>query len=122
MMSENIPEDVVAVATAVAGGILGANADTSPIDTLAPMPGGASGAQLFTMIVSGATYVVRKPGTFGGPIEREKLDRPLECLRIASQLGVAPELIHADQSTGITIVRKIEGTSITRGTPRDTDP
>ena len=115
MMSAKIPEDVVAVATAVAGGVLGAK-------TLAPMPGGASGAQLFTMDVNGATYVVRKPGTFGGPIEREKLDRALECLRIASQLGVAPELIHADQSTGITIVRKIEGTPITRGTPRDTDP
>jgi aminoglycoside phosphotransferase (APT) family kinase protein len=114
MMSEKIPDDVVAVATAVAG--------ASPLDTLAPMPGGASGAQLFTMIVDGATYVVRKPGTFGGPIEREKLDRQLECLRIASQLGVAPELIHADAATGITIVRKIEGTSITRGTARDTDP
>ncbi|HEX7700682.1 MAG TPA: phosphotransferase [Kofleriaceae bacterium] len=121
-MSEKIPDDVVAVATAVAGGILGANADTSPIDTLAPMPGGASGALLFTMDVNGATYVVRKPGTFGGPIEREKLDRALDCMRIASELGVAPELIHSDQSTGITIVRKIEGTSITRGTPRDTDP
>ena len=114
MTSEKIPEDVVAVATAVAG--------ASPIDSLAPMPGGASGALLFTMTVNAATYVVRKPGTFGGPLDREKLDRALECLRIASQLGVAPELIHADPTTGITVVRKIEGTPITRGTPRDTDP
>jgi aminoglycoside phosphotransferase (APT) family kinase protein len=116
MMSEKIPHDVVAVATAVAG------ADASPIDTLAPMAGGASGALLFTMVMNGVTYVVRKPGTFGGPLDREKLDRALDCMRIASDLGVAPELIHADQATGITVVRKIEGTPVTRGTPRDTDP
>ncbi|MEO9157448.1 MAG: phosphotransferase [Kofleriaceae bacterium] len=86
------------------------------------MPGGASGALLFTMIMNGATYVLRKPGTFGGPLDREKLAIQLECLRIASLLGVAPELVHIDPASGITVVRKIEGTPITRGTPRETDP
>jgi len=108
MTRENIPDDVAtAVATA-----LGSRA------RIAPMVGGLSGALLFTVEADG-TYVARKPGAFGGvPKHAQNLD----CMRIAAELGVAPRLVFADPATGISIMEKITGTPITRGTPRETDP
>jgi aminoglycoside phosphotransferase (APT) family kinase protein len=88
------------------------------------MTGGLSGALLFTVEIdnNGASYVARKPGAFGGPIDAKKLAYDLERMRIAAELGVGPRFIAGDPATGVSIMEKIAGTPITRGTPRDTDP
>jgi hypothetical protein len=83
---------------------------------LEPMTGGKSGAQLFWFAVDGAAYVVRKTTS---PTDA---DRELTCMTIASELGVAPHVVRTVRETGVVIMAKVDGTPITRATPRDGDP
>ena len=88
---------------------------------LEPMTGGKSGAVLYTFRIDGTDYVIRKSGTVN-PHDPDRPSRELACIRIAADLGVAPRLVFGDAATGITIMAKITGTPIGRGTSRDDDP
>jgi aminoglycoside phosphotransferase (APT) family kinase protein len=81
------------------------------------MPGGGSGALLFTARANNHTYVVRKPGDLGGPTARH-----LEWMKNGAELGISPKLVFADPMTGLAIMERIDGAPLTRGTPRDGDP
>jgi aminoglycoside phosphotransferase (APT) family kinase protein len=95
--------------------------DRAAAARLEPMAAGKSGAQLFSFAIDGVDYVARKTGS-SDPSDPTKLERELACIRIAAQLGVAPRLVHGDPARGITIMEKVAGTPIGRGTPRDGDP
>jgi aminoglycoside phosphotransferase len=87
---------------------------------LEPMAGGSSGAELFSFAVDGKRHVVRKTATTS-PDDPGKFDRELACVAIASQLGIAPTLVHGDAATGVTILAWIDGSPVGRDSPRDGD-
>jgi aminoglycoside phosphotransferase (APT) family kinase protein len=87
---------------------------------LEPMTGGNSGARLFAFAVDGRRYVARKTATTD-LADPGKFKRELACIAIASDLGVAPALIHGDAATGVTILARIDGSPVSRDSPRDGD-
>ena len=86
---------------------------------LEPLAGGASGAELFAFAAGGRDYVLRKTGRVLAR-DPNRVARATACMRIAADLGVAPELVYADDA--IAIMRRIHGEPITRATPREGDP
>lgn len=83
-----------------------------PILDLAVLKGGLSGSSLFSFTVAGSAYVLRKGDVRRAPQE-------LACLQIASERGVAPRLRHADARTAISIMDRVPGGPLGRGSPLD---
>jgi aminoglycoside phosphotransferase (APT) family kinase protein len=92
------------------GQALGVAFGDAAVTDLAPLGGGLSAAVLLTFSVEGAGYVVRRGDVTRAP-------RELECLRIASDLGVAPRLRYADPASGVCIMQRIDGVHLGRGGP-----
>jgi aminoglycoside phosphotransferase (APT) family kinase protein len=78
-----------------------------PVEDLAVMTGGRSGATLLSLTVGGKGYVLRRrdPARPGNEL---RTAREIECMRIASERGVAPRLRHVDAASGVTIMERVE--------------
>jgi hypothetical protein len=73
----------------------------TPVQALAPVTGGASGALTYRLEIAGRPYLLRIETArdfFRNPA------RGFECMRIASDAGVAPTLRHADEVSGVAIM------------------
>jgi hypothetical protein len=96
-MATALPDDMATVAGDVFAG------DT--LEGVEALTGGRSGAKAFSVTVAGKRYVVRRTSMGGG-------DEAARCLRIASDLGVAPRLVHSDVRSGVTILERVEGVPV----------
>ena len=103
--AEHAPDDV-------ARALRDAFGDARVVD-IAPLRGGRSGALLLTFVVAGDAWVLRRPDPTR-PMHRERADRQIACMRIASERGLSPPLRHVDVASGITIEAKVEGTPLRR--------
>jgi hypothetical protein len=72
------------------------------VEGLAALGGGLSGATRLSFTVDGAGFVLRQGDPARAPHE-------VACLRIASEVGVAPRLHYADARTGVSITERVEG-------------
>ncbi|MGD0525598.1 MAG: phosphotransferase [Polyangiaceae bacterium] len=79
----------------------------APIADLAVMTGGRSGATLLSLRVEGRGYVLRRsdPSRPGHAI---RSTRELGCVRIASDRGVAPRLVHLDEAHGVIVMERVD--------------
>lgn len=78
---------------------------SAPIEAIAPMRAGLSGAFVGRLTVRGRCYLLRVEA------HRDALRDPARqyaCMRIAAEAGVAPPLLHADPEAGVAIMRLIE--------------
>ncbi len=66
--------------------------------------GGASGALTYRIEVNGAPYLMRLE-TRRGPLRNP---HQYNCMKIAADAGIAPPLLHVNDSAGIAIVKFIE--------------
>jgi aminoglycoside phosphotransferase (APT) family kinase protein len=73
------------------------------IDDLKPLGGGLSRSMLLAFTVDGEPYVLRRCA------DVERAPRAIACMRIASELGVAPPLRYADERTGVAIMARVVG-------------
>ncbi len=89
----------------------------APIEEVAALGGGASGATVLSLTVAGVGYVLKRPDPTRLAHE-ERAARETACLTIASARGVAPKLRHVDPATGISILERIDGAQFGRGAPR----
>jgi len=73
---------------------------SSPVTSIQPVPGGASGALTCRVEVGGRFYLLRME------TRRSPLRNPHQyaCMRIAAEAGVAPPLRYADDSAGVAIL------------------
>jgi aminoglycoside phosphotransferase (APT) family kinase protein len=79
----------------------------APIERMALLKGGRSGAMILSLTVAGKGYVVRR-GDPTRTAHSPHVAREIACLRIASARGVAPPLHHADADTGVVIMDWID--------------
>jgi thiamine kinase-like enzyme len=75
-----------------------------PIDTIAPVPGGVTMASLFRFEAGNRPYLVRVEGQ-PGPLRNP---HQYVSLRIAAEAGIAPRVLHLDESRGVAIMEYIE--------------
>jgi aminoglycoside phosphotransferase (APT) family kinase protein len=73
---------------------------SSAVDALQPITGGASGALTYRVEAAGKSYLLRAEA------RRTRLRNPhqYECMRIASDAGIAPALRYVDAGAGIAIM------------------
>jgi len=73
---------------------------SSAVDALQPITGGASGALTYRVEAGGRAYVLRVE------TRRSPLRNPhqYDCMRIASEAGIAPALRYADADAGVAIM------------------
>ena len=73
---------------------------STPVTVVGPVTGGASRALAFRLQASERDYVLRLEGP------RTPLRNPHQytCMRIASDAGIAPSLLHADDASGVLIM------------------
>jgi aminoglycoside phosphotransferase (APT) family kinase protein len=85
-------EPVQAAATAAFG--------SRAVDALQPIGGGASGALTYRVEVAGRTYMLRIE------TRRNPLRNPhqYDCMRIASEAGIAPALRYVDVNAGVAVM------------------
>ncbi len=83
------------------------------LEILAP---GASGAQVFRLVVDGEAFVLRVDGP--ADVHRDPA-RQYACMRIAAAAGVAPALIHADTVDAVSITRMVAPSAARPSLPRD---
>jgi aminoglycoside phosphotransferase (APT) family kinase protein len=86
-----------------------------PVEDVSVLRGGLSGATLLAFTVAGVGYVLRRPDPMR-LAHQVRVPRELECMKIASELGVAPRLRHVDPETGVSIMDRV-GRPL--GRPRD---
>lgn len=79
-----------------------------------PLSGGRSGASLWTVTRGEENFVARQSGP------QAQVDREQACVRLAAGRGLAPRVLYA--SGGLTVMERVAGSPIHRGTPRETDP
>jgi aminoglycoside phosphotransferase (APT) family kinase protein len=73
---------------------------SSTIDSLRPVAGGASGALTYRVETGGKSYLLRIE-TRRGPMRNP---HQYECMRIASEAGIAPALRYVDADAGVAIM------------------
>ncbi len=78
----------------------------APVENLAVLSGGRSGATLLSMTVAGRGYVLRRCDP-ARPGHARRTPREITCMTIASERGVAPRLLYADANAGIAIMERI---------------
>ncbi len=83
------------------------------LEILAP---GASGAQVFRLVVGGEAFVLRVDGP--ADVHRDAA-RQYACMKIAAAAGVAPALIHADTVDAVSITRMVTSSAARPPLPRD---
>ena len=87
-----------------------------PVTEIAPMTGGRSGATLLSLNAGGKAYVLRKTD----PAREDNAAltaHEIECMQIASNLGIAPKIRHVDVGACISIMERIDVAP--RTAPRD---
>lgn len=72
---------------------------SAPIESFAPLAGGASGTT-FEVGVAGRRYVLRRSPTGGGYHDPA---RQFACLRLAAERGITPPVRYANERTGVAI-------------------
>lgn len=75
------------------------------------LSGGLSGASLFSVVIGGTPWVVRR----GDP---KRIEAEVACMRIASGVGVAPAIRHADVARGVVVMEKIAAGPLQRAADR----
>ena len=78
------------------------------IEEISALPGGRSGARVFSVRVAGRSYVLRVPSPDRDSHE-QRSEREITGMKLAAERGIGPELCHAERTTGITLSAKIEG-------------
>jgi aminoglycoside phosphotransferase (APT) family kinase protein len=78
------------------------------IEDLCVLTGGRSGAQVFSVRIAGRSYALRVPSADRDD-HLQRSEREITSMQLAAARGIAPELCHADRSTGITLSVKVEG-------------
>jgi aminoglycoside phosphotransferase (APT) family kinase protein len=73
--------------------------DATAVTAITPISGGASGALLFRVVVHERPYLLRLEGV-PSPLRNP---HQYEAMRIASEAGIAPRLLHADEAHGLMI-------------------
>jgi aminoglycoside phosphotransferase (APT) family kinase protein len=73
---------------------------SSAVDALQPVGGGASGAATYRVEAAGRTYMLRIE------TRRSPLRNPhqYDCMRIASEAGIAPALRYVDPNAGVAVM------------------
>jgi aminoglycoside phosphotransferase (APT) family kinase protein len=79
---------------------IGAAFGSVPIDDIAPISGGASGAVPFRVAVGGRSYVVRVEG----PASPLRNPYQYESMRIAAEAGIAPRLHYVDEEARVAVM------------------
>ena len=97
---DRLPADrCAAVSRALATAFPGA-----PLEAIAPLASGASGATVYALTIGGGEWVLR----LDGPSDAYRDPRrQYACMAIAQTVGVAPLLIHADASDRLSITRRV---------------
>src|SRR6516225_6120163 len=72
----------------------------SGVEALQPIGGGASGALTYRVEAAGRAYMLRME------MRRSPLRNPhqYDCMRIASEAGIAPALRYVDAETGVAVM------------------
>ncbi len=78
----------------------------APIEDIAPLAGGRSGATLLSFSALGAPYVLRRCDP-SRPAHHYRTPREMTCMTIAAEHGVAPKLSYVDADAGIAIMERI---------------
>lgn len=78
------------------------------VDGISTLQAGRSGSTVLEVTAEGHAYVLRRHDP-SRPMHRSRAEREIECLRIASERGIAPPLRYVDAASYITIVSKIDG-------------
>lgn len=84
----------------------------------AAVPGGRSGAGLFSFAVDGRSYVLRRVSPHR-PDHAAKVRHEFACMALASERGVGPKVHHLDPESGIAIMDRIAVTPLDRATWSD---
>lgn len=79
------------------------------VDELVAVPGGASGALTYKVDSGGGSHLLRIEG-IRGPLRNP---HQTTCLLAAAEAGIAPPVRHADDTTGLLIMRWIEQRPVT---------
>jgi aminoglycoside phosphotransferase (APT) family kinase protein len=72
------------------------------------LPGGRSGARVFSVLIAGRSYVLRVPSPDRDDHE-QRSEREITSMKLAAERGIGPEICLADRATGITLTAKIDG-------------
>ena len=89
---------------------------TSAVDAITPLTGGASGARVFRISVSGTERLLRIETNRGGAHDPV---RQFACMRIASDAGVAPRVYYASADEGIALTDFIRASASASGPASD---
>ena len=73
---------------------------STPIDAIAPLLGGVSGAFVFRIEAGGRAYVLRIEGT-PSPLRNP---HQYASMQIAAEAGIAPRLHHVDENAGVAVM------------------
>ena len=87
---------------------IGETFGTASVEDAVVLPGGRSGARVFSLRVAGRSYVLRVPSPERDRHE-QRSEREITCMKLAADRGIGPELCRAERATGITLSAKIEG-------------
>jgi aminoglycoside phosphotransferase (APT) family kinase protein len=74
-------------------------------EELVPLSGGLSALVTLKLSIGGRAYVLRIPNTY---VSLPDIQRHFTCMRIATDLGIAPQIAYTDAQTGICITTFIE--------------
>ncbi len=80
----------------------------APIDAIAPLSGGASGAFLYRIELRGARYLLRIEGV-PSPLRNP---HQYKSLRIAADAGIAPRLLYVDEEARVIVTDFVEQHSL----------
>jgi thiamine kinase-like enzyme len=76
---------------------------------------GASGADVFKIVVEDTEYLLRIEGP---PDDLRNPSRQYACLKIASEAGIAPRLIYAEEKHGVAMTQFIRSKHLSPARPR----
>src|SRR3954451_23337127 len=81
---------------------------SAPVEMIAPVGGGASGAHPFRVQIGGRRY----PARLGGPASPLRNPHQYEAMRIASAAGIAPHIHYIDEANRIAITDFVDELSL----------
>lgn len=94
---ESIPEPHREAARSALESVFG----SSFVSGIEPVRGGASGALTFRVIADGRAFLLRMEIRLDAPFRNP---HQYDCMRIASEAGIAPPLHHVDAGSGLAIM------------------
>jgi aminoglycoside phosphotransferase (APT) family kinase protein len=105
VMTTNGPDAYPGARREIIRSALKAAFDSSPIDAITPITGGASGASTFRVEVRGRRYILRLEGA-PSPLRNP---HQYVSMRIAADAGIAPTIRYVDETTRVAVIDFVEG-------------